>query len=180
MIQHFRSFLGNVSDVWKDNEGSHLEVLLFKDQPQPGISTYTTLNMSEDILSLKGEKKIRQELIFSVYEKFENEEIAQHLVSFAEEVVKSRKGLLKGQVIGPGRPFIVGTELVGLYPTAPVFFESGFHVNNNYHPPVVVVWLIPILINEIHFIQKKGWNEFEERLEKSQCDFWNVNRKSII
>jgi hypothetical protein len=180
MIRHLESHLGKIYSGWQDNSDNKLQVVLFKNQPQFGISTYSTLGLSDFILDLKGEKKVRQEFIFSIYERYESPIIAQHLTSFSEGVIKTGKGLLRGEVIGPGKPFINGSQLVGLYASSPAFFEDSFHIYEGMNPPVVFVWLMPLLLNEIHFVRNNGWNEFETILETKDCDFWDINRDSIL
>ena len=177
MNKHVINHLGEVEEIYFDNQGSGLEVGLFKDQPQKSIITYSTINMSNNILETRAGKFIRHELIFSIYDVDQTEIIPQHIISFAESIIKSNKGLMRGEVVGPGIPFVPGSDKIGLYMTIPVFFEDSFFVDNDSVPPVVYVWMMPVTGEEIDFIQKNGWGKFEDILEGKSDQFWDIKRK---
>jgi hypothetical protein len=179
MIQHLERHLGEINFGWSD-KATNLQVVLFKNQPTPAISTFSTLGLSNEILDIGDNKKVRQELIFSVYEKYESEQIVRLLINLAERLIETGRGLLRGEIIVPDSSFIDGTSIVGIYASIPVFFEESFHLNEEFNPPVVIVWLIPLLREEIDFLRRYGWNSFESELENRDCDFWDINRKAIF
>lgn len=92
--------------------------------------------MSSKIVNLSLGKQVRQELLFSVYEKYETEKIAASLISLAERIIKSEKGLLRGEVIGPMASFISETNLVGIYTCIPVFLRPTFKYFMILHLPL--------------------------------------------
>jgi hypothetical protein len=180
MINFLESHLGELKYGWK-SESSDIKVVLFKNQPQMHVSSYVTVGLSDSVLTLKKDKVIRQELIFSVKEEQESDSIPMSLISFADHIKDTGKGLLRGDCIGPGKPFIINSNMVGVYSSIPVFFEESFQINEGFTPPVIIIWLIPLLVNEIEFIRSNGWLAFEKLLENSSgLDFWNINRASFL
>lgn len=179
MIKHFEKYLGKISSGWV-SEGSNVQAILFKNQPFKDVSTYSTLGLSKHVLKINQTKEVRQELLISVYEKYESKNIASSLITFAEHIIETKKSLLRGEVIGPGTPIINGSQFVGVYCSIPAFFEDEFSVNYELTPPVVVVWLIPLYNEEIEYVKSNGWENFETILENKEPDFWDINRSLVI
>jgi hypothetical protein len=181
LIDHLENHLGEISHGWKDNSSVFdFRVVSFENQPFGGVRTYSTLGLSDFILPMVKTKEIRQELIFSANERFDIEQVASFLSTFAESIASSNKALLRGDIIGPTGPVIFGTLLNSVYSAIPVVFEESFAVFDETNPPTVFVWVIPIHETEVNFVRSKGWKKFEAMLESKEPDLWNLTRDPIV
>jgi len=59
-------------------------------------------------------------------------------------------------------------------------FDSGLATMADSNPATVFVWLIPITGQEAEFVKSTGWSKFEDILERSSPDFWDLDRESVI
>lgn len=181
IVLHIENYLGKVDCGWKDNTtASEIQVVKFDNQPFDGASTYATIGMSNKTLELTETKKIKQELIFSTYSTFSDEQIASFLLTLSEYIVSKNQGILRGDVIGPSAPLISGVKVDCIYSAIPVIFDDDFSTYNGSDPATVLVWIIPIFNNELEFVRQFGWNDFEDLLETKNPDLWDLNRQSIV
>jgi hypothetical protein len=183
ILSHLERSLGTVSKsiTLVDQVYPNLHVVFFSDQPSIGLTTFSTIGLSNTILELRSGRQVRQELIFTVRsESYDTGDIASFLLTFSEELMKTGIALMRGEVVGPGDSIIPNVTCSGVYACGPVFFEKEFHVLTSTNPPTILVWLIPVLENEIKFIRQFGWDSFENELEKQNVDFWNLDRESIV
>src|SRR5260221_7114759 len=112
LVEHLENHLGEINEGWKDrNLHNFVQIVSFKDRPYEDINTYTTLGLSNYELPMRSGKPIRLELVFTAYRNFISERIASFLSTFAESIVSSNKALLRGDVIGPSGPIILGSPL---------------------------------------------------------------------
>lgn len=176
--EHLETYLGPISRGWAppDNHWG-IQVSLFENTPEPGVRTYATLGLSRHVLGL-GPKQVRQELIFSTWARYEVDDVASFLMTLAEEVARSTRSLLRGEVI-EGKPLIADARTTGVYASMPVFWPDEFHVLESTMPSTVLVWLLPIDHAEARLIASAGWSRFEDKLEEADCDFWDLNRPSL-
>lgn len=179
IYDHLEKYLGPIMQGWGTNVNDlGIEVSLFKEPFKPEIHTFSTLGLSKKILSI-GSKEVRQEFIFSAYDTYSIEHISSFLMTFAESIALSRKGLMRGDFV-EGKPLIKGASVTGIYASIPVLWPDEIQVFDESSPQTIIVWLIPITHKEAMFINKKGWNKFEDYLEGCDCDFWDLNRKSLM
>jgi hypothetical protein len=179
LYDHIEKHLGKIVEGWAPETGKfNIQVVRFDATPLKGVSTYSTLGLSNFVLNIN-EKKVRQEFVFSVYDHYSASEVASFLMTFAEYIADTGNGLLRGS-IKMGGALIDDAVSNGVYASVPVFFADEFNVFDSTVPPVVFVWLIPISDKDADFIEANGWNEFEDRLEQNDCDFWSLNRNSIF
>ena len=177
--EHLETYLGPISRGWAppDNQWG-IQVSLLENTPEPGVRTYATLGLSRHVLGL-GPKQARHELVFSAWAHYEADDVASFLMTLAEEVARSTTGVRRGEVI-EGKPLMAGARTTGVYASIPVFWPDGFHVLESTTPPTVVVWLLPIYHAEAQLIASAGWSRFEDKLEEADCDFWDLNRSSLV
>lgn len=179
IYEHLESYLGPIVQGWGTDENSlGIEVSLFQEIDNKDVNTFSTLGLSKKVLNI-GNKDVRQELVFSAYNKFSSDDISSFLMTFAESVAKTGKGLLRGEVV-EGHPLIEGVSVSGIYASIPVLWPDDFHILNDTSPSTIIVWLIPVTHQEANIIRHEGWNYFEDILEASNCDFWDLNRISLL
>lgn len=182
VYEHMEAHLGPIARGWAPKEGAlGIQVSLFEHTPEPGINTFSTLGLSKHVLDIGHEqaKPVRQELLFSASSAHPVDAVASFLMTFAEHIATSQRGLLRGEVI-EGRPLIEGVAATGVYASIPVFWPDEFHVFEDSSPSTVFVWLLPIGKAEAELIASKGWNHFEDYLEEAEVDFWNLDRPSLF
>jgi hypothetical protein len=181
LIEHLECYLGEISDGWKDSSPDNpIQVVTFRDQPYADINTYLTLGLGNQALNMSIGKPIRQELVFAAYKNFTSEQVASFLSTFANSIVSSGRGLLRGDVIGPSGPIILGSLLNSVYSAIPMIFPERFFVFEGTVPETIFPWVIPIHEDEANYIRANGWIKFEELLEQENPELWDLSRKSII
>lgn len=178
--EHIEKYLGVIDGGWclKNAGTPEIQVVKISDAPSAGVSTYSTLGLSAEVLSMPRNRTVQQELLFAAYERFDSNRIASFLLTFSEGLLRRGRALLRGEVIGPQDPIIPGVCLDSLYCTVPAMFNPGV-ASFQGEPPTVFVWLMPINRREADFIRATGWNAFEDALESATIDFWNLERASI-
>lgn len=182
VYEHMEAHLGPIARGWAPKEGTlGIQVSLFEHIPEREVNTFSTLGLSKHILDIgSGQAKpVRQELLFSASTVYSADAIASFLMTFAESIATSHRGLLRGEVV-EGRPLIEGVAATGVYASIPVFWPDELQVFDGTSPSTVFVWLLPIGKAEAEMIAAKGWNQFEDYLEETEVDFWDLDRPTIF
>ena len=181
IAEHLESHLGAIAEGWGSPAGeSGVQVVRFRDQPDAGVSTYATLGLSDHILEMTGERRVRQELLVAAHDRFPSGKVASFILTLAESLLTDHRALLRGDVIGPAEPIIPGSTARAVYATLPVVYEDSLASYEDITPPGVVVWLLPLLGTEVNYIRTHGWSAFEDRLEATDPDLFDLERESIV
>lgn len=181
LIEHLESHLGDISGGWRDpNRQNPIQVAGFFDQPFKDINTYSTIGLSEHRLVTATGKYIHQELVCTAYRNFAGEKIASFLSTFADSIVSSHKALLRGDVVGPTGPVILGSLLNSVYVAVPMIFPESFEVFDAAVPGIAFLWVIPIHEDEARFVRMNGWERFDELLEEKNPELWDLHRESVV
>jgi len=181
LIQHVEHHLGSIDRGWKDNKSEQeLQIVSFLDCPGETVSTFLSLGMSDDVLEMNGSRTVRQELVFSAYTISISNLIVSFLMSLCESILGRGKAVLRGEVIPLSNELAerIGFEFV--YCTIPVFFDDDFCSYDVTSPSTVMVWVLPIHRSEAEYIDKKGWESFEDLLEKKDPDLCSLERDPIV
>lgn len=180
IIEHIETYLGEItSGFLSKNDKISIQALEFQNTPIPDVNTYLTLGVSNFEFHRFNEKKYRQEYLFAAHKSFDKSEIASMLLTFSESIIEKKIALLRGEVIGE-KQLISDVKANALYVSIPVFWDDEFHEFSDSTPPTIFIWLMPIMSEEYNFVKSNGWNAFEDKLEVSDCDFWDLNRESIF
>lgn len=181
LIKHLENHLGEISGGWKDRNLEYpIQVVSFENHPFEDINTYVTLGLSDHILPMVDGKVIRQELVCTAYRNFAGEKVASFLATFAESIVSSHKALLRGEVVGPSGPVILGSPLNSIFSAIPMIFEDSFGVFEQTTPQTIFSWIIPIHEEEANYVRGNGWSKFEDLLERQNPELWDLSRASIL
>lgn len=179
--EHYERHLGEISHGWADDALSHrIQIVSFKCQPEPGVTTFATLGLSRYIFDLTETRNIRQEILVSANEVFSVDDIAGFSLSVAEHVLERGSALLRGEVLGPGRPVIAGSTLSAVYVANPSPFDDGLTKFDSEPPATVFAYLIPITATEASLVGARGWRWFEDELERQNPDIWNLARSEQV
>lgn len=181
LISHLEHSLGEIDQGWKAKDGAGLvQVVRFTNQPFNGVMTYVTLGLSNTLLPMSQGREIRQELIFSAYDKFSAEEIVSFMLSFCDYILAQNKALLRGDIVGPSDPLIPNVAVDSVYASIPAIFDERLSTYRGSSPNTVMVWLIPLRKDETNFVRTNGWSQFEDILERENPDLMELNRMSTI
>ena len=180
VAEHLEVRLGPVDYGWGDPaSGKRLQVVRFKDQPEPGVDTYATLGLSEYVLAMQTGREVREELVLCATDRVCDKDVASILLWIAERCVDSGDAILRGQIIDLGAALAEGGEITALYATNPSVFDDRLLAIDSEQPPLVFVWLIPVTTREAAFVRERGWRAFEAALEEEDPDIWNMERRSV-
>ena len=142
--EHLEKYLGASEAGWIE-ETLPFQVWRFAAQPVPGAYTYATVGLSQHLLSQPGDRSIKQELVFSCYERFGSIPIEKRLFGVGREILGRHEPLARGQVLGPRGPLFKGAALEALLCLAPIFFPDGFRqFTDEMGTDVVMTWLVPL------------------------------------
>lgn len=182
IIHHIERYLGQMERGWSTPAQSKhsFSVAQFKDQPVVGLHTYATIGLSHHQLKLSEHKKVRQELLISISSQVNETHIAEILLKLGDLILSKHSGILRGEVLGPGKPLFDNSDLNALYATCPVYFPDAFSTYKESSRETVFVWLIPIYQCEANYITDYGWDKFEDLLEQKDPDLWDINRQHIL
>ncbi|EID99568.1 suppressor of fused domain protein [Leptospira licerasiae] len=178
LIDHLENYLGEIEEGWAPEWNKDLQIIRFKNTPLEEVSSFVSLGLSKHILKINN-REIRQELIFSAYDKFSFDDIAMCLALVCKRILTNHNALLRGELLKMNHRIIPGKDFYGLYVAIPVFFEDDFCVYISESMKIVIAWLIPLYTEEIDFIQSVGWEKFEDLLEEGSCDFWDLDRERM-
>ncbi|WP_437484572.1 suppressor of fused domain protein [Sorangium sp. So ce1014] len=157
-----------------------VQVCLFEEHPTTGTVTYATLGLSRHILEMPRGREVRQELLFSVSRRFADDDLAKFLAYVAEGLVREHRAFLRGQVLPLGHAVARGSRCTSLYVALPVVFPDELATCADTQPPTVFAWLIPVHAAEAELVTRLGWNEFEDRLERTDPDLFDLERPPVV
>lgn len=177
--QHLEYYLGPMDRGRSCDTIAGVQICLFRDQPTTGVNTLATLGLSNAVLEMSQNRKVRQELLFAVRDGISLEESGKLLIHVADTLRTRARAVLRGDVIRPGGRVAASSDADALYASVPVVFPEGLATLEDSVPATVVVWLFPLLPTEVAFGDSRGWSEFEDRLESANPDLFDVSRDSI-
>lgn len=177
---HLEKHLGEIEQGWSSDSLPGIQVCLFRNQPDDGLLTLTTLGLSNHVLEMPGGRSVRQELTLVVPDEASLSASAKLLLHVAECVLKKHQAILRGEVLSLGARIDANASASALYVSTPVVFSDEFSTLYDTIPPTVIVWLFPVLPAEERFIVSSGWSAFEDRLEAVNPDLFDVLRPSVV
>ena len=183
LIEHIESYLGEMEEGWtNDPDGSKMpfQMACFPQGPGPDTISFSTLGLSHHKLhTAKTGKEVRLELAMFVPESLRDGPIPSILHQVAMGALNSGRALSRGDVSGPAGPLVPGSAMEALYVGMPVYLPDEFHVFEEHGKSIVIAWLIPISVREADFIQRQGWDAFEDRLVEEDPDLTDIYRPSM-
>jgi hypothetical protein len=182
LVGHYEAALGEVDGAWSESAGGErllFKVLRFIDAPMPGVVTFATLGLSDIRLTLPDGRDVRQELIFSCYDRFAVSSVPALLHAVGSELLREGRALSRGEVLGPAGPLLPGTSLTALYVAIPVVFPDGLRTWSGSDPATVIAWMVPISTGEAGLIRHSGWSGFEDVLVDQDPDLFDLTRRGV-
>lgn len=182
IIKHIEKYLGNITggESVTIEEYGKIILIQFENQPFAEIITHMTLGLSNHNLRLNDPKEVRIELMISICKEQNSPTLNDLLIYVSNKMLGNHKAILRGQVIHLPDNVSLG-DFSSLYVSTPVFFEDDFASLKDVEPNIVFAWLFPIYENEADFINREGWNKFEDFLQENEIDnFWDLNRNKFM
>lgn len=181
LLQRAIGLSAKVNAYYDDQKESVVDMYIGEERPDIGMLTVSTIGLSKYNLDISTKEgiPIRTEFIGVTYNDFP--ELANVLASCAFLIINH------GYTCRPG---VIYPDMIEQYKEISemkhIYFASPFLWDDLQNSTVIentkVTWLmgIPISDAEFRYIKEKGADVFEELLEKSDVDIYNINRSSII
>lgn len=183
VLRHLEAFLGQPEQIWRrERDGSVLpfQVFFFKDQPIVGSICLVTFGLSShQFVGPKG-GALKFELIICARAEFDPRALSALLIAvgqhcLAEHSTPGLHGVLPGEGGVLSNP-----EFEHIYWTFPGQLPEEFEVCSNLSPPVYFFQLLPVSSGERDLILSLGWREFERRLQATQHDLLELDRREDV
>jgi hypothetical protein len=175
-----KSFDGKAEAMIDDDLALRLAVTYFDDRPIWDLRSYCTLGLSVATLERDGEM-YRQELMFVAYNEIDKRRIVNFLGGFAEDIVRRGHAVVRGDVVTPREPVVLGTLMNFVFVCRPIVLESaGAAVFEDAEPPIDFWWLVPIHDDEAQFARTNGYEALEFALSNSYLPLWDLHRPSVF
>jgi hypothetical protein len=175
VIEHVETHMGTIdprAGYWRFPVGRHwLQVVAFRDQPRPGVTTLCTLGLWHHELAAD-HGPVRQELMLACENRMVSDgRLACLFPSIAEAVLATHEALPAGRVLGPFGPVMAEVcETEWLLCTEPRPFPPAFAVCAETACPTHFVWLVPISDDEAEQVGHGGFREVELGWEQAGVD----------
>jgi hypothetical protein len=183
ICQHAAKAFGGtprVTRFWDDPHMHSADILICDDAPGPGFCSYSTLTLSDSPLIQRGKKfPARIEIAGAC---------ASDVEGFANAISTAAFFVMKDKwVCRPGvvfetmlRMYDLSATMEHLYFTAPSQWPALNTTLELKTKKVTWLWAIPISEAESRFIAEHGDERFEELLESSGADVFDIHRPSIV
>ncbi|SHM65632.1 suppressor of fused domain protein [Chryseobacterium polytrichastri] len=165
IVKHLEQYIGTISRATDIVDKKYnLTISVYDNIPFEEIRTYSTLGMNRYFIDYY------YEFIFVCMAKYNENEIASFLTSFAEYLIDAENGVRRGDVLSFDFTMTSQTQMNSLYFTLPFYFDDNLQQLKLENKNVIFPLIIPIYNEEAQLIKEKGWNSFEEFLEENEVD----------
>ncbi|MCS3532911.1 suppressor of fused domain protein [Chryseobacterium sp. JUb7] len=172
LVEHLEKHIGIISrgaDIV--DKKYNITISIYDNIPFEDIRTYSTLGMNRYFIDYY------YEFIFVSMAKYDKDEIASFLTSFAEYLIDNKKRVLHGDVISFSFTMTSETKMNSLYFTLPFYFDDNLSQLRLEDKTVIFPLIIPVYQEEAELIREKGWSSFENFLEENEInDLWDLER----
>lgn len=183
LFAHLESVLGPIQAGWSvDPYGRTMpfQVVQFARGTGSGDVAYATLGLSRHALrSRVSGRSMRQELLILAPEGAGRGAIARLLFEVGTLALDSHEAFLRGDTISPRSRLSDGTALTEVYVTLPVYFPDSFATVRRASGDVVIAWLVPVTEDEAAFVERRGWDAFEDLLVRQDPDLVDFERSEV-
>jgi len=174
------SFDGTAEAMMDDELSLKLAITYFDDRPIDDLRSYCTVGLSVAPIERDG-REYRQELMFVTYNEIDRRTIANFLGAFAEDILKRGRAVVRGDIVTPREPVILGTLMNSVFVCRPVALVAyGAEVFDEAEPPIDFWWLVPIHDDEAQYARANGCEALEFALSNSYLSLWDLRRPSVF
>lgn len=165
---------------WDDDHRSSVHVLDTKDCPQPGVTSYSTVGLSEHPLFFHDkEYKTRVELVGACGSNFQK--FGNILATSAFCVINSRWFCAPGMIF-PGimEMHQASVTMSDVYFASPFLWDDRLKSIKSGNHNIAWLLVVPISRKESLFAQEFGPEKLESLFIEKDIDIFNLNRPSVI
>tara|TARA_Y100000588_G_C14278426_1_gene935658 strand:+ start:7128 stop:7709 length:582 start_codon:yes stop_codon:yes gene_type:complete len=170
----------NVAAYWDEAEKHSVDLLACKDQPQKGVTSYSTIGLSDSPINNDGvEIDLRVEFVGACSNSVCD--FGNIVTTAAFCVINSKLSCSPGMIF----PDVVGMyncsmTLKHLMLVSPFLWEDKLETLELPNKTVAWLLLIPISEAEYQYAQAESSSKLEELFEEHQIDIYDINRPSIV
>jgi hypothetical protein len=163
-----------------DTESLSVDVLRCEDRPCGGVTSYSTIGLSDHPM-LKDGKEFPARLEIAGACATVDQFFANILASAAFCIIRTHRLYPPGGVM-PGyvREYYPSTTLPHLYFTAPFLWEDALKTLDCGTKKVSWLLVVPISDAECKYLEEHGDDALEDLFEKHQIDIFNLTRPSVV
>ena len=169
-----------VAAYWDEADKQSVDLLTCKDQPQKGITSYSTIGLSDSPINRDGvEIDLRVEFVGACSNSVS--EFGNIVTTAAFCVINSKWSCSPGVIF----PDVVGMyncsmTLKHLMLVLPFLWEGKLETLELPSKKVAWLLLIPISEEEYQYAQVESSSKLEELFEEYQIDIYDIDRPSVV
>ncbi|MCZ8533348.1 suppressor of fused domain protein [Psychrobacillus psychrodurans] len=169
----------NVSKYWDENNVSNVDILSTKDRPYEGVTSYSTIGLSDYSIGYSvDEKPLRVEIVGASATMFEL--YPNVLSTCAFNIINTKLPITQGEIFkGVVRMYYPDSEMEHVLFTSPFLWEKLVSLD---FIDKKVTWLlaVPISTKELLFAEREGTEALEDLFEEKDIDIFDISRNSVI
>jgi antitoxin YqcF len=161
-----------------DDRAVHIDIATFVDRPQPGVTTFATLGLSDTPIPGRVQPPLGVEVLGACYSKADG--FIPALAAIAFQAIAGGRRCEPGEVFPDVIPPALSTTLRHAMVVPPFLWEEGLgSVVIDYK---TVAWLlaVPISDAEAQLRAEQGADALETRFEEAEIDIFDPNRHSVV
>lgn len=169
----------SVSRYWDEHNVSSVDILSTTDRPYEGVTSYSTIGLSDYPIGYSVEKKpLRIEIVGASATLFE---LFPNIVSTcAFNIINTKLPIAHGKVFkGVIRMYYPDSEMEHVLFTSPFLWEK-LHTIDLLEKKVTWLLAVPISTKELLFAEKEGTEALEDLFEKNDIDIFDIRRDSVL
>jgi hypothetical protein len=169
-----------IFQYWDNDHSSQIHVMEAADRPEPGITSYSTIGLSEYPIFKNGEVlNLRTEFVGACDSRFEG--FGNIIATSAFCIVNSKWFCAPGTIFPDVvRMHDLSSTLSDVYFTVPFLWAEQFKALDLGQRKVAWLLMVPISRAETEFARKNGPVQLEKLLEERQVDVCDLNRPSVV
>jgi hypothetical protein len=163
-----------------DTENLGVDILRCDDRPCSGVTSYSTIGLSDHVLLKDGKEfPVRLEIAGACAPAYHF--FANIMASAAFCIMRTRRLYYPGSVMPDYvREYYPSTTVPHLYFTAPFLWEDSLKTLDCGTKKVSWLLAAPISDAECRYLQEHGDEALEDLLEKHQVDIFSLTRPSVV
>jgi hypothetical protein len=171
-----------VSDQMLEKTAFKIDVVLCQGGAVEGVTVVSTVGFSHFLPKADGStKQLRQELFLMMRDGQFDPGMPAIFGQILDRQLIAQKGIMRGEVIHRPGKFFGSGRFVAMYATLPVYYpKEKWLFHDNKLGNILLCSLLPIMGNELAFINRHGHVKFDEVLEYVQFDPFDLNRPSFL
>jgi antitoxin YqcF len=156
----------------------HIDIATFADRPQPGVTTFATLGLSDTPIPGSVRPPLGVELLGTCDSAADG--FIQALAAIAFQAIAGDRRCEPGVVFYDVIPATLSTTLRHALLVPPFLWDKGLESAVVDYKTVAWLLAIPISDNEAQLRVEQGADALETRFEDAEIDIFNPNRHSVV